>query len=198
GKDEPNVMKEQISSSVERRILALEDRIDDLEQRINQLEKSGTSPVESPEDSNDSESNCEKARKQIQDAKDSIELVNAQINSISQIDTRTAENRREIDTKRYKLLVSLERNYSKIIHLAEKCPALNIDTMELQKKLIECQAEKREAEMKRKALQDSTRDSSSKRGIKGWREEEDSSNPPPHRRPAEKIRSKGTVVVPKK
>jgi chromosome segregation ATPase len=153
--------------AIEVRMLALEEKVAALEQRINQLENSGYSPLESPTDSNDADSNnaeldCTRASKQIQDARDSIELINSQITSLSKIHTKTAENEREVDSKKYKLLVGLERNYSKIIHLAEKCPALGIDIMEVKKKLIECQAKKREAEMKRKYLQDKTSEPSPK------------------------------------
>lgn len=158
--------------AIEVRMLALEEKVAALEQRINQLENSGYSPLESPTDSNDADSDdadsndaeldCVRASKKIQDARDSIELIQKQIASLDRIATPTAENDREVDSKIYKLIVDLERNYSKILHLAEKCPALGIDIMEVKKVLIECRAKKREAEMKRKYLQDKSSEPSPK------------------------------------
>jgi chromosome segregation ATPase len=180
--------------AIEVRMLALEEKVAALEQRINQLENSGYSPLESPTDSNDADSNdakldCVRASKQIQDARDSIELIKQQIQSLDGIDTKTAENDREVDSKLYKLTVDLERNYSKIIHLAEKCPDLGIDIMKAKKVLIECQARKREMEMKRKYLQDKIQ----KPSPKSSSQIPDSSPPTRVRRP---IKRKGVFVPP--
>jgi hypothetical protein len=76
----------------------------------------------------------------------------------------------------------LERIYSKILHLAEKCPDLGIDIMGVKKKLIECQSKERELEMKRKYLQDKKQEPSSKNPSQRPVPTQRSSSSPTHKR----------------
>ena len=139
---------EQRIVELEEKIKLLETRIEKLESRLEQLEANEQPPAEDP---NETEFDCEKAGKRVQEAKESVELARAEIASLVSITTQSAENEREIDSKKHKLLAGIERNLTKIIHFAEKCPDIGVDVVQTKKELIKCQADKREMEMKRKA-----------------------------------------------
>lgn len=149
--------------SLESRLLALEEKVASIEQRLSLLESTELSDSDLVDeaddiDPNDNETDCSKVERWVKDAQDSIELANKEILSLRGIDAKTSENKKEINSKVYKLIIDLERNYSKIIHSAERCPSLGINVMAVKKELIDCQAQKRELEMKRKYLQDKTRE----------------------------------------
>jgi hypothetical protein len=163
---EPNDSPDINCISLMERIAALEQRLSALEDRISQIETRRPTPVPknpniapgSPVDPNKDALRIERLNKQIQDAKNAIELDEGRIQSLPpqyfsgglyklrQKDV--PELMRSLDTAKEncKLLSNQERNYNKILQLVKKNPDLGLDAIEAEQKLIECQGRNKKAD----------------------------------------------------
>ncbi|MCJ7778699.1 MAG: hypothetical protein MUP16_10335 [Sedimentisphaerales bacterium] len=184
-------------NTVEARTLALEKRLDALEQRVNRLELRRTAPTlpaeetpkvegeqkknrqtdpTSPADETKDALRVQRLSKQIQGAKDAIEIADKHIENLPPIpilfridcDPRktwgemhyrlrqdeVSEIVKALETakEKSKLLGEEENNYKKIVQLGEKYSDLGIDVMEAKKDLIECQGKKEQAEQDKECL----------------------------------------------
>ncbi|MGA2093503.1 MAG: hypothetical protein ABSH16_08875 [Sedimentisphaerales bacterium] len=98
----------------------------------------------------------ERSGKRIQQMSDTIELNTTRINTLPLTFCDEYHHHwpraNELDeylgtaTKKWTLLAEQKRNYTNIIHLAEKNPDLGVDVMGMKKRLIECQGQMEEVE----------------------------------------------------
>ena len=93
----------------------------------------------------------------IQEARDAIELSKARIANLTW-PSEPKDKLKVIDEKR-RLLFDQERNYLKIIQLAERNPDLGIDVLAVKKELIKCQGDQKKAELEKRRLREIIRGS---------------------------------------
>jgi DNA repair exonuclease SbcCD ATPase subunit len=149
---DPNIAG-PVFSAIELRISIIEERLDAFEQRLDQLENPRRRSVSNiPAESDKDALRIERLNKQIQEARDAIELIEKQIEALPSPIKLELEDNLKIATEKWQLLAEQELNFLKIIRLAEKCPALGIDVITAKKDLIECQGLKRETGLKRDQL----------------------------------------------
>lgn len=150
--------------ALETRLLAIEARLDVLEQRVSQLENPRRPIFKPSMDPNKGTLLTERLNKQIQEARNTIELAKKQIEALPRPDK--PEDQLEIINKKWKLLSSQEIGYLKIIRLAERNPDLGVNVTNEKKELTKCQDIKREIELEKQRLQEIIEDSKEKTGTK--------------------------------
>jgi hypothetical protein len=174
--------------TIRARLLALGERLTSPKQQTSQLEKPQQSASESPVESDKDTSPIEKPNKQIQKARDAIEIIEKTLRSTSEslaepdknalrikrvnkliqeardaielIKTRIEnlpwpaepKDKLKVINEKRRLLFDQERNYLKIIQLAERNPDLGIDVLAVKKELIKCQGDQKKAELEKQHL----------------------------------------------
>ncbi len=147
---------------MEARLIALDERLDALEDRIIQLE-SGSLDSESNDvkcatgvskDPNKIALRIERAKKQIQDSQTAIILAQTNIESLPSPPRPSLEDKLKILDDQWKLLTQIEVNYQKIIRCAKKNPELAVDTISIQKSIVECQNQKKQVELDKQRILD--------------------------------------------
>jgi len=164
---EPNDNTNNTFSTAEARMLALEQRLDALEWRVNRLESSPryTEPTLPTKKTKD-ETRVERLRDKIQEMEDAIELAEKRIESLSPYwpcrkpvgfkPHPAVVECLEMAKKEWQFLADQEKNYKQILQLAEKYSDLEVNVMDIKKKLIECQERIKEVEWRKQHLREIT------------------------------------------
>jgi len=148
GQDEPNVIEpnsiEDSYSLLELRLSSIEVRLGNIEKQVDRLERYRKRSVSDSDDESDKdELRTERCKKQIQDARNAIAVLQSKLDALPSPFKKPLEVQLDIAKDKGQLLANKERHLSRIAQLAHKYTDLGVDATTAQQDLGECQQQKK-------------------------------------------------------